>query len=112
MGLSVTPITLMSYDYFVRKSQDQDGGAVFDTKRLIGGVLAAGLLTVLPAPALAATPRVAVGFTIGQRCSEEWQLVDYGLMFYLQSPSARAKEQLLQELNANLRRAAIECGAL
>jgi hypothetical protein len=101
----------MSYDCSVRKSQDRDGGVVFDTRRLLGGVLAAGLLAVLPAPALAATPRVAFSFSFGQRCSEEWQLVDYALVFYLQSPSEQAKEQLSHELSVDLRRAATECGA-
>ena len=84
---------------------------MFDLKRLLGGVLAAGLLAVLPAPGLAAAPRVAFGFTAGPRCTEEWQLVNYGLLIYLQSPSAQAKEQLMHELNTDLRRAAIECGA-
>jgi hypothetical protein len=86
------------------------GGVVFDTKRFIGGVLVAGLLSVLPAPALGATPGV-VGFGLGQRCSEEWQLVTYGLFFYVQSPSAQAKEQLLHEVNADARLAAFDCGA-
>ncbi len=84
---------------------------VFDTRRLIGGVLAAGLLAVLPAPALAAPAGVAIGFGFEQRCSEEWQLVDYALIFYLQSPSAQAKEQLSHELNVDLRRAGLDCGA-
>jgi hypothetical protein len=73
--------------------------------------MAAGLIAVLPAHALAATPRTAVSFSFGQRCSEEWQLVDYALIFYLQSPSAQAKAQLSQELNVDLHRAAFECGA-
>jgi hypothetical protein len=100
---------------------------MFDTKRLIGGVLAAGVLAVLPAPALSATPGVVAllpapalsatpgvvgGFTFGQRCTEEWQLVNYGLFFYLQAPSAQGKEQLLHEINTDLRVAAFECGAI
>ena len=98
---------------------------MFDTKRLIGGVLAAGVLALLPAPALSATPGVVallpapalsatpgvVGFSFGQRCTEEWQLVNYGLFIYLQVPSAQGKEQLLHEIDADLRLAAFECGA-
>jgi hypothetical protein len=85
---------------------------VFDAKRFLGGVLAAALLAVVPAPALAATPAFSVGFGSGQRCAQDWQLVTYGLIFYLRSPSAQAKEQLLHEVNTDVRRAALECGAL
>jgi hypothetical protein len=92
---------------------------VFDTKRFIGGVLAAGVLAALPAPALGTgllpalpAPRVAIGSSFGQRCSDDWQLVDYGLIIYLESPSVRAKEQLSQELTLDLRRAVFECVVL
>ena len=78
-------------------------------KRLMGGVLVASLLAVLPAPALGAGARP--GFSLGPLCREEWQLVDYGLIIYLQEPSARAKEQLSHELSVDLRLAAWDCGA-
>jgi hypothetical protein len=78
-------------------------------RRFAGVVLAAAVLAVLPAPALAAPPRFEYGF--GQRCAEDWQLVSYALIFYLQESSGPAKQQLLQELNVDVRRAARECGA-
>lgn len=88
---------------------------MFDTKRFIGGVLAATLLLVLPASALAARPQFGpdgFGPSASLRCSDAWQYVGYAVVVYIHEESVPAKEQLLHELAAGLQRAARDCRAV
>ncbi len=87
---------------------------MFDAKCFIGGILAATLLLVLPGSAIAARPQFGPdGFAPSAplRCSDAWQYVGYAVVFYIQEESPPAKEQLLRELAAGLRRAARDCRA-
>lgn len=82
---------------------------MFHTKRILGAALTTVVLAGLPGPTLARA-MTRSGPSVAQRCSSDWQLVSYALVFYLQAPGLQAKDQLLHELVVDLRRAVRECG--
>ena len=84
---------------------------MLDAKRSLGIALAAVSLAVLPGSAVAQAARGSRA-GVAQRCSSDWQLVSYALLFYLEAPGLQAKEQLLHELVVDLRRARRACRAI
>jgi hypothetical protein len=85
---------------------------MFNTRRLIGAVVAAALLLALPGSALAERrgfDRSGFHESVPLRCSDDWQYVGYGVVFYIQEEALPAKEQLLREIAARLRRTAWDC---